>query len=116
MIEIKTLKHNMEGDVSREDAELTEALNEGWEILSIAILDRNDDYSMLRVVTLKRILPLLSGEPAPVAAVLPADVIAAYQSVVSEGVVDIGIYDGPVEAVLMHLVNTVSQHMPKDQS
>jgi hypothetical protein len=79
MIEIKTLKHNMEGDVSREDVELTTALNEGWEILNIAILDRNNEYSMLRIVTLQRVIPGPSADrPTPVPT-LPSDVIEAYR-------------------------------------
>ncbi len=74
MIEIKTLKQNLEGDVSREDIEVAEAINEGWQILNIVVLDRNDDYSMLRVITLKR------ETPAPVQAPsLPQDVIDLFR-------------------------------------
>lgn len=66
--EIKTLKQNMEGRIGSEDKELTEALNEGWEIIpSLSTMsaiastygdsDQFTSYALYRIVTLRRAIP-----------------------------------------------------------
>lgn len=68
--EITTLEQNIEGDTSREDADLRNHLNDGWEILNLTVTPKTYTYgdsdqfsasTITRYVTLKR----ESKQPAP---------------------------------------------------
>jgi hypothetical protein len=104
VIDIKTLKQNMEGRTDGEDAELAALLNDGWEIVPSmstttsveSTYGDNDQFhssSLLRLVTLKRETPQIEEKRTtgiftpwvkdpvsdmPQSTSLPADVIDAY--------------------------------------
>lgn len=54
MIEIKTLKQPMVGQLGGDDAELADHLNDGWRILNLSIVGATDDIPTQRIITLQR--------------------------------------------------------------